>query len=244
MFATLPALRAYYRRLVRRPDRLVTVSRSSAVAIARVYGRQAEIVHPPVRTEFFTPARGPRGPFLTVARLVPQKRLDVLIEAFRGSDERLVVAGRGPWIDRLGARAPANVSFVGWVDDVRLRELYRTSRALICPSVEEFGIVMAEAHACGTPVIAPRAGGACEIVENPRTGILLDQVDAQSLIAAVRRVTTHGFDPEACRDSAERFSEALFIERMERIVAEELALVSSGHAAPPTLPSGRARTLE
>lgn len=224
MLAMLPALRAYYCRLMRRPDRLVTVSRGSAAAIARVYGRQAEILHPPVRTAFFTPAREPRGFFLTVARLVPQKRLDLLIEAFRGSDQRLVVAGRGPWLDHLRARAPANVSFAGWVDDMKLRELYRSSRALICPSVEEFGIVMAEAHACGTPVIAPRAGGACEIVEDPKTGILLDQIDAQSLIAAVHGVIARGFDPEACRASAERFSEASFIERMERIVAEELAL--------------------
>ena len=155
---------------------------------------------------------------------MPQKRLDVLIEAFRGSDESLVVAGRGPWLDRLRARAPANVRFAGWVDDVRLRELYRSSRALLCPSVEEFGIVMAEAHACGTPVIAPRAGGACEIVDGPATGILLDRIDAQSLITAAQGVIRDGFDPEACRASAERFSEAHFTARMQKIVDQELAV--------------------
>ena len=119
-----------------------------------MYGRGAEVVHPPVRTHFFTPAARRRRHFLAVGRLVPQKQLDDLVDAFRDLDETLVIAGRGPWMDRLRARAPANVRLAGWVDDSALRELYRRSRALVCPSVEEFGIVMAEAHACGIPVIA------------------------------------------------------------------------------------------
>jgi glycosyltransferase involved in cell wall biosynthesis len=225
MLASVPALRAYYRRLMRRPDRLVTVSRDSAAAIARVYGRKAEVVHPPVRTDFFMPAPVPKRHFLAVARLVPQKKLDELVDAFRGLEETLVLAGRGPWLGRLRARAPSNVRFAGWVDDASLRELYRASRALVCPSVEEFGIVMAEAHACGVPVIAPRAGGACEIVDDPATGILLDGVDAESVAAAVSGVAGRGFDPEACRASAERFAEERFVARMERVIGEELAAI-------------------
>src|SRR2546423_711344 len=139
--AAIPALRAHHRRLMCRPDRLVTVSRASAAAIARVYGRAAEVVHPPVRTAFFSPARVARRHFLAVARVVPQKKLDELVEAFRSLDETLVIAGRGPWLERLRGRAPRNVRFTGWVDDTALRELYRGSRALLCPSVEEFGIV-------------------------------------------------------------------------------------------------------
>jgi glycosyltransferase involved in cell wall biosynthesis len=223
MRAALPALRAYYRRLMQRPDRLVAVSRGSAAAIARVYGRKAEVVHPPVRTEFFTAAAVPKRHFVAVARMVPQKKLDELVDAFRGLEETLVLAGRGPWLGQLRARAPSNVRFAGWVDDSTLRELYRSSRALVCPSVEEFGIVMAEAHACGVPVIAPRAGGACEIVDHPATGILLDRVDAGSIAGAVRDVASRGFDSDACRESAERFAEERFVARMEQIVAEELA---------------------
>jgi glycosyltransferase involved in cell wall biosynthesis len=225
--AGLPLLRAYYRRLMRRPHRVVAVSRSSAQAIARVYGRQAEVIHPPVRTSFFTPGPARRQHFLAVARLVPQKRLDVLIEAFRGLEETLVIAGRGPWLDRLRARAPVNVRFTGWVDDATLRELYRSSRALVCPSVEEFGIVMAEAHACGVPVIAPRSGGACDIVDDPATGTLVDRVDAGSLAAAVRGLDGRSLALRACRASAERFAEELFVARMEQVIGEELA------AAPP-----------
>ena len=223
MLAALPAVRGHYRRLMRRPDRLVTVSRGSAAAIERVYGRRAEVVHPPVRTGFFTPAASPRRGFLAVARLVPQKQLEMLVEVFSGLDEDLVVVGRGPWLGRLRAGAPPNVRFAGWVEDSTLRELYRSSRALVCPSVEEFGIVMAEAHACGTPVIAPRTGGALEIVTEPATGILIDRLDARSLADAVRETGIRRFDAEACRTSAERFGEERFVTRMEQIIGEELA---------------------
>ncbi len=219
----VPALRLYYRRLMLRPHRVLTVSRSSAEAIERVYGRTAEVIHPPVRTAFFTPAAAPRRHFLAVARLVPQKRLDLLIDTFRRLDDELVIAGQGPWLDHLRARAPANVRLIGWVDDPTLRELYRSSHALICPSVEEFGIVMAEAHACGTPVIAPRGGGACDIVNERRTGLLLDPVDERSIAAAVLTVRDAGFDRLACRASAERFAEGRFVTGMERVIAEELS---------------------
>lgn len=219
----LPVLRAYYRRLMRRPHRVVAVSRSSAEAIARVYGRRAEVVHPPVRTTFFTPAPRRRRHFLVVARLVPQKRIGVVIDAFRKLGEALVIAGQGPWLQRLRACSPADVRFTGWVDDVALRELYRSSHALICPSVEDFGIVMAEAHACGTPVIAPRAGGACDIVDDPATGLLLDGLDDRSLAAAVADTRRSEFDPSACRASAERFAQERFVAGLERVVDEELS---------------------
>jgi len=223
MRASVPALRVYYRRLMRRPDRLIANSRSTAAAIARVYGRRAEVLHPPVRTDFFTPAAAAKHHFLAVARLVPQKRLDVLVDAFRRLDETLVIAGSGPWLERLRARAAANVHFAGWVDDARLRELYRASHALVCPSVEEFGIVMAEAHACGVPVIAPRAGGAREIVDDAATGVLLERLDADAIARAARAVAAGRFDAGACRTSAERFGEQRFVARIEEVVAEELA---------------------
>ena len=232
MRALVPASRGFYRRLMRRPDRLITVSSASAAAIERVYGRVAEVVHPPVRTGFFTPARVPRRHFVAVSRLVPQKRVDVLVDAFRGLDETLVVVGSGPWLERLRAQAPANVRFAGWVDDATLRKLYRSSHALVCPSVEDFGIVMAEAHACGVPAIAPRAGGALDIVDDPATGLLVDCVDPASLAAGVREAAAHGFDPQACRASAERFAEERFVARMKRVVAEELALAGGAPGMP------------
>ena len=121
-----------------------------------------------------------------------------------------------------------------------LRDLYRSSLALVCPSVEEFGIVMAEAHATGTPVIAPNAGGACEIVEDGVTGLLLDRLDARSLATAVEAAVRHRFDPSACRASAERFAEHRFTAALDRVLGEELAL--AGDAGQPAAPFRRADT--
>jgi glycosyltransferase involved in cell wall biosynthesis len=215
---------------MRRPDRLITNSRSSATQIERLFGISAETIYPPVKTDFFTPAPRRRRHLLTVARLVPHKRVDVVIEAFRGLPQELVVVGGGPWLEHLRGRAPANVTFAGYVEDRQLRELYRSSIALICPSIEEFGIVMAESQAAGTPVIAPRAGGAREIVEDRITGVLLDRVDPRSIAEAVRAVVDLRFDQLLCRESAERFGQARFVSRLERVVSEELALAETAHA--------------
>jgi glycosyltransferase involved in cell wall biosynthesis len=228
--AAIPALRAHDQRLMRRPHRLLTNSRVSAEALERVHGRTAEVVHPCVRTSFFTPSDAPKRHVLAVSRLVPQKDLEGLVRAFHRLDDTLVVVGEGAWRERLRAIAPPNVRFTGWVPDAELRELYRSSRALVCPSVEEFGIAMAEAHACGVPVIAPRAGGALEIVDDPATGVLLDRVDVPTLAAAVGSLRERYFDPASCRASAERFGEERFIARMEQIVAEELALAEPADA--------------
>jgi glycosyltransferase involved in cell wall biosynthesis len=94
--------------------------------------------------------------------------------------------------------------------------------------VEDFGIVMAEAHACGVPVIAPRAGGACDVVDDSATGILLNAVRPQTVAAAVRGIGRRRFDPEMCRTSAERFAEERFVAQMERVVAEELTAAEAG----------------
>jgi glycosyltransferase involved in cell wall biosynthesis len=219
--AAMPALRVYNRRLVQRGDRMLSSSSWAAAEIARLQGRESEVLHPPVRTDFFTPAERERTVLLFVARLVPHKRLEDAIGAATSLGEELIVVGHGPQLKRLAGTAPPKVRFTGYVGDAELRELYRSSRALICPSIEEFGIVMAEAQACGTPVIAPRAGGALEIVRDGETGLLLDRIDARSLATAVRELDRHPFDPQACTMYAQRFSERRFIERFDNVLAEE-----------------------
>ena len=219
----LPGLRAHDRRMMRRPRRVIANSAFSASELRRIHGRDAEVVHPPVRTDFFTPGDAPRQLFLVVARLIASKRVDLVVEAFRGLEEELVVAGGGPMLEELRRAAPRNVRFVGPCDDETLRDLYRRSRALICPSLETFGIAMTEAHACGVPVIAPRAGGALEVVSDRRTGILLDHVTPGSVAEAVRALGDVPLDARACRSSAERFAEARFTSAMDRILHEELA---------------------
>jgi glycosyltransferase involved in cell wall biosynthesis len=226
--ASVPVLRRNHRRLLRRPDRLLAASDWSARELERLYGRSAEVVYPPVKTDFFTPAPRKRGHIVVVSRLVAQKQVEVVLEAFRELPDALVVVGGGERHEALTGAAPPNVRFTGFLEDFELRELYRSSIALICPSLEEFGIVMAEALACGVPVIAPRARGAREIVEDGRTGILLDRVDASSLRGAVRSLPELSFSPEACRASVERFAEARFVTEIKRVIDEELEVAARG----------------
>ncbi len=221
--AARQAMRAF-RRWDRRSSARITrfVANSSAVAdrIGRFYGRRAEVVPPPVRTDWFTPGDGDRDDvFLYVGRLVGYKRVDLVVEAFRHLPYRLVVVGDGQLLNRLRAEAPPNVRMAGTVADEELRELYRTSRAMVYPADEDFGIVMAEAQACGLPVIGLRRGGALDIVRDGETGWLIDEQTPGAVRGAVARAARGGLDEDAIRRSAERFSTSSYRRRMQDIVA-------------------------
>lgn len=204
----------WFRRWDRRSARGVTsfLANSSAVAerIERAYGRAAEVIHPPVRTEFFTPGGEREDVFLFVGRLVSYKRPDLVVEAFAELPYTLLVAGDGPLRAELEARATSNVSVLGHVDDDRLRALYRSARALVYPAYEDFGIVMAEAQACGTPVIGLSSGGALDIVEPGESGWLVGGQSVAELRAVVRRAVAEALPPSPIVEWAQRFSRERF----------------------------------
>jgi glycosyltransferase involved in cell wall biosynthesis len=222
--AAKPWLRAHHARLIRRPDRILTNSRAAARDLGTAYGIAAEVLHPPVRTDFFTPAPRERRHLLVVGRLVGHKHVESAVEAARLAGLPVVVAGSGSHLQRLRAQAGPHARFTGWVSDAQLRELYRSAIAFVCPSVEEFGIVMAEAHACGTPVVAPRAGGALDIVEDGVTGRLVDDHSARGLAAALRDLPQ---DAAACRRSGERFGERRFVARLDEVLYAAAASTAS-----------------
>ncbi len=219
--AALPGLRAHHRALMRRPHRVVVNSRWSAADFERVHGRETTVVYPPVRTDVFTASDEPRTHYLAVGRLVWQKRIELVVDAFRELDASLVVVGEGAALEPLRARATPNVRFEGFAGDERLRTLYRGARGLICPSLETFGLVMAEALACGAPVIAPRFGGALEIVRDGENGIFMERVDPAGIAAAVHALERQTLDPAVCRASVERFSEQRFVDEMEAVLEAE-----------------------
>ena len=210
--------RRWDRNTASKVTQFVANSRAVAGRIDRCYGRHADVVHPPVRTEFFTPS-GERGDrFLYVGRLTGYKRPDLVVEAFRGLPFGLDVVGDGPLFERLQAAAGPNVRLLGSVDDERLRELYRAARALVFPVDEDFGIAMAEAQACGTPVIGLASGGALDIIEDGVTGWLIQRQDLDELRRAIRHASIAPFSSEAARLGAERFSEHRFRTRMRDVV--------------------------
>jgi glycosyltransferase involved in cell wall biosynthesis len=222
--------RAWDRKTADRVDRFVAISTAVADRIRRVYDRKAEVIYPPVDTEFFTPG-GERGEdFLYVGRLVSYKRADLVVRAFEGLEHRLVVVGEGHLAAQLRATAPDNVTFLGNVDEAALRDLYRSSRALVYPADEDFGIVMAEAQACGTPVVALAAGGALDIVRPGETGWLLYRQDVEELRAAVVRATAEELDPAAVRAGAERFARARFRRALRAAVEELVAAGQRGRS--------------
>jgi glycosyltransferase involved in cell wall biosynthesis len=218
LWGALPALRAYDRHLMRRPDTAIANSTYSARELERVHGRPFTVVHPPVKTGFFTPGAGPREHYLVVARLERHKRVSAAVEAFHDLDAKLVVAGGGRELERLRSLAGPNVEFTGPVEDERLRELYRRSRGVLQPGLETFGIAMVEAQACGTPVIALRAGGALEVVRHGSSGLLLERTDPASLADAVRALEREPLDPADCRASAARFGVNAFVDGFERVL--------------------------
>lgn len=223
-----PMVAAAFRRADRDWARRVTAfianSHHVAARIQACYGRKATVVPPPVDTQFWSPdPRLPREPFFLFAgRLVSYKRADVAVRAARLAGVGLVIAGSGPELKRLRRMGGDHVRFVENPSREALRDLFRRSQALLNPGVEDFGMTMAEAQACGTPVVARAAGGAREIVVHDRTGVLYKEASPQTLGAILREFETQAFDPEEARFNAERFAPGRFDEGVLRVVEAAL----------------------
>jgi glycosyltransferase involved in cell wall biosynthesis len=209
------ALRSFAR-LQRGPDRaaaqrvtkIIAISEHVAQRVQRWWGREAEVVHPPVDVDFYTPdpAVEREDFFLLAGRLVPYKQPEVAVAAAARAGVRLVVAGDGRSRAAVEAAAGPATEILGPVDDATLRDLFRRCRALVFPGEEDFGIVPVEAQACGTPVIARAVGGVLDSVVDGSTGVLYRGEGVGPLAAALS-----AFDPErlsppiAIRANAERF---------------------------------------
>ncbi len=203
-----------------RVDHFIANSSYVAERIKRCYGREADSVIPaPVDTDFFTRSDDAREPYyLVVSALVPYKRIDLAIDAFRGRSERLVIVGSGPFDRQLRARAGTNVEFRGFVRNGELRELYRRCRAVVLPGVEDFGIVPLEAQACGCPVVALGEGGARDTVRDCETGVLFGESTPSALSSAIDKVSSLSFNEESLRDWALGFSREKFRARIRDFI--------------------------
>ena len=192
--------------------------------IRKVYGRDAHVVYPPVAVETFRPVAAKESYYLTAARLVPYKRVDLVVKAFgRMPTKRLVVVGGGPELAKLAALATPNVSVLGYQPRSRLVELMSKARAFVYAAQEDFGIVLVEAQACGTPVIAYGRGGAREIVADGLTGTLFAEQTEEAVIGAVEAFERSDFDTAMMRANAERFSTAVFRRNFAETVETEWA---------------------
>ena len=214
----LVRLRETDREMAARVDHWVANSAVVSDRIKRYYGRDSEIVHPPVDVESYE-ARVQRGdPWLFVGRLSAYKRADVAVRAFAKTRRRLIVVGEGRERDALEKLARDNVAFTGRVEEATKRELLASARGLIFPAEDDFGMVCVEALASGAPVVALGLGGAPEIVRDGVDGILVDEPDDERFASAVERAESTRWDPQALRASALRFDVSRFRERIRAIV--------------------------
>jgi glycosyltransferase involved in cell wall biosynthesis len=214
-------LRDWDRRASARPDVYLANSTTVVQRIKRFYGRDAELVPPPVAIGDF-PRDVARDPtrFLWVHRLVPYKRPLEVAEAFRELPElRLTMVGLGPLEAQLRSTLPANVELLGWVPRERLAQLFAGAAGFIHVGEEDFGISMVEALAAGTPVLGANAGGARDIVRPELDGVLIgDPADPARIRAGVRELAGGEWNPDALRESARRFSEERFRARLADVL--------------------------
>ena len=208
--------------------------------IKKVYGREADVIFPPVDIAAFTLQEKKQDYYLAASRLVPYKRMDMIVQAFaKMPDKRLVVIGDGPDMPKLMAHCAKNIELLGYQEFSALRKHMQDAKAFVFAAEEDFGIIPVEAQACGTPVIAFGRGGALETVvasDDPAraTGVFFAEQTVESLIAAVATFesTVAGFSPQVCRANAQRFSTERFVaefgDYVERRYAEFAAALLIG----------------
>lgn len=222
-------LRGWDYRSSKRPQVLIANSQFIAKKIRDYYGRPAKIIYPPVDTSVFyldvksKKLKGKSDYYLAIGRLLHYKKFDLIIDAFAKLKLPLKIVGSGPEFANLESRIrkheARNIELLPFMEDENeLRRLYNGAKALIFPQVEDFGLVAAEAQACGTPVIAYAEGGALEIVENKKTGILFPQQSVEGLVGAVELFEKKRFSRKAIADAAKRFSKERFQEEFVSLI--------------------------
>jgi glycosyltransferase involved in cell wall biosynthesis len=205
-----------------RVDHFVANSRLVAQRIQHYWRREAEVIPPPVDTDFFTPGGRRGGHILMVAALVPYKRVDVGIEVARNVGAPLRIVGDGPMRRTLAWQASADVTILPRLTRERLRDEFRTAALLLVPNIEDFGMVTVEALACGTPVVGLVGSGTADVVVSGEHGELAHDGSVAGLAAACRNVLARNFDAGKLRARSESFSRQRFRRRFAYLLERVL----------------------
>lgn len=224
-------------------DQFAAVSRWIAGWVSRSYQRVARVIYPPVDVRRFSPAKKRSDYFITVSRLVPHKRLGLIVEAFNRLGLPLLIVGDGSERRRLEPRAKENIRFLGYQPDSQVNDLLSRACAFVSASEEDFGIAMVEAQAAGCPVIAYGKGGSSEIVLAEQTGLLFDQPDADSLVSTIEGFLSVKFSNHECAANAARFNQPRFLAELDSFVNgseifQSAAPESPAFTSPVTAGSG------
>lgn len=227
----LKKLKGWDRDSVDRVDCFAAISQHVAERIKRIYGRDTEVIYPPVDTDLIGFEEKKDDYFLTVSRMVPYKKMDLIVEAFAHCpDKKLIVIGDGPEMGNVKRKAGKNCEILGYQSDYSMREYLKKARGFIFAAEEDFGIAPVEAQAAGTPVIAFGKGGALETIISGETGIFFDEQTVSSMIQALERFENIPWDPMKIRRNALRFSKERFQREFQMFVNQKIEAVhESGH---------------
>ena len=195
-----------------RVDHFIANSHYIKKRIKKVYNRDATVIYPPVNTTAFQLQTQKDNYYLAFSRLVPYKRIDLIVQAFANTRHKLIVVGNGPELDRLKTLATANIDFLGYQKDGVIIQLMQNAKALVFAALEDFGIIPVEAQACGTPVICLNQGGTAETVLSGQTGIHFAEQTVASIknAIAVFEQQQDSFDPYFIQQFAQQFSTQQF----------------------------------
>lgn len=227
-FISKPAinyLRYWDKRSAHRVDKLIVISNEVKKRAKKYYKLNSEVIYPPYDDSIFRKSKGcskkRNNNFLLVSRLVSYKKVDLAIKAFNEMQLPLIIIGEGRKEEYLKSIAKNNIKFIKKLSDKKLAKYYETSKALIHPQREDFGIVAVEAQAMGLPVIAFAKGGAAETVINGKTGILFEKQTKRAIISATMLFAKKKFVEKQIVSNAKRFSEKRFLKEFKRTINNE-----------------------
>ena len=207
-------------------DVYIANSSETAKRIEKYYGRKSTVVHPPVDTSRFSPARERGDHYVTIGRQLPYKRYDLAVQAATKLGRKLVVFGNGPVHEQLVKMAGPTVEFrtdrFGDASDAEYEKALNSARGFIYPAEEDFGIVTVEALAAGAPVIGLARGGTTDIVTNGETGVLFQNQTVDEVCAAIKRAETVKFFPSILNRHARRFDKTLFQTKLKKIISDQI----------------------
>ena len=206
-----------------RVDHYVANSRYIAYRIQKTYGKSSDVIYPPVDVDKFTLREAKEEFYLTASRMVPYKKIDLIVEAFSQTDKKLLVIGDGPDMAKIKSKAGKNVELLGFADDETMADLMGRAKAFVFAAEEDFGITPVEAQACGTPVICFGRGGARETVRDGESGLYFMEQNTKELLAAVAKFEQNydKFEPTKIRENSLKFSRARFESEIKSYVEKK-----------------------
>jgi glycosyltransferase involved in cell wall biosynthesis len=207
-----------------RPNYLIANSKFIAEKIKRIYNRDSDVIYPPVDVDKFESVEEKDNFYLTASRMVPYKRVDLIVDAFSMmNDKKLLVVGDGPELNNIKRIASPNVEILGYKSGEEFKTLLQKAKAFVFAAEEDFGITVVEAMACSTPVIAFNKGGTAETVIDEQTGILFDSQTAESIKNAILKFEylKNTFKPHQISRYTKKFSRDIFEKNIKEYVEQK-----------------------